>query len=782
MERGTNEGWAPVVPEVRVIDTLDPEDCGIYRALSGGVTSALVLHGSANPIGGQSAMIKTRWGMDESEELLVQGAPRTVKFALGENVTRKGWDPPGPRRFPYSRAGVEQVYVQAFTAAQKYRDRWAEYRQDPDAFPVPPRRDLRLEALVDIMEGRIKVHAHSYRADEILMLMRVAERFGFKIDVFQHVLEGYKVAAEMAAHGAGGSTFSDWWMYKLEAYDAIPYNAAIMHDHGVLTSINSDIPWLQSFMVYEMNKPVRYGGVSKEEALRMLTLYPARQLHIDDRVGSLEVGKDGDLVLLSGSPFDTYSRVEKTVVDGRVYFDLSAQEETRGDPVRELPAIEPDPPAAQFPQWPDAETTMDDLPMESAPTTALTGATVHPVSGPAIEDGVVLMRDGRIAAVGPAGEVEIPADADVMELDGKHVYPGMTDPYTSLGLVEIGAVPASRDDREVGEYNPHIRAVAAANPHSAAIGVARAAGVTTALTSLGSGDVVGTGSVIQLSGDTPWKMSIADRAAVVVDFPSPTGQSWDDPELKGQELEKLVDLFERAELYATRQTVSGDPTGWFEPNVNPDDGVLLEALLPVMRGEMPALFEADSERDIGTLLLFLEEFPQVRAAIVGGDQAYRHAEELAEREIPVIVGSAHSPTSDRDDPVEAGWANAAILNQAGVPVAFSTMDVANVRWLPEHAAKAAAFGLPKDVALESVTLTPARILGLGDEIGSIEAGKRADLIVTDGDPLQLTTSVERAWIAGREVSLESKHVELWKQFRDRPGGPHLDAYDGGGSP
>ena len=332
--RTTNEATAPIVPEVKVIDALSPEDFTIYQALSGGVTTARILHGSANPIGGQSAVIKMRWGMTDSKQLLLQGAPQSVKFALGENVTQKNFSGGlGPQRFPTSRAGVEAIYVEAFTAAQAYKQEWDAYRQNPRRFRVPPRRDLRLEALVEIMEGKMRVVAHSYRSDEIVMLMRVAERFGFKIDVLTHVLEGYKVADEMAAHGAAGGTFSDWWQYKLEAYDAIPYNAAVMEEHGVLTSINSDMSPLQPFMVYEFNKPVKYGGVSRENALRMLTINPARQMMIDDKVGTLEVGKHGDVVLLSGDPFDSYSRVEKTIIDGIVYYDLQREQETRREAV-----------------------------------------------------------------------------------------------------------------------------------------------------------------------------------------------------------------------------------------------------------------------------------------------------------------------------------------------------------------------------------------------------------------------------------------------------------------
>ena len=420
MGGGSNESTAPVVPEVRVIDDLDPADWGIYQALSGGVTSTQVLHGSSNPIGGQSAIIKLHWGVDDPHQLLIADAPRTVKFALGENVTRKNSSNPTDR-FPASRAGVEAVHIQAFTAAQEYKRAWAEYDRNPRAFRVPPRRDLRLEALADIMDGRIRVHAHSYRGDEILMLMRIAERFGFKIDVFTHVLEGFKVAGEMAAHGAGGSTFSDWWMYKLEAFDAIPYNAAIMQEHGVLTSLNSDIPWLQSSLLYEMQKPVKYGNVSKEDALRMLTLNGAKQLGIDHLTGTLEVGKAGDVVLLNGDPFNSFTRVEKTLVDGIVYYDRTDEAAKRGEAVRSIagaPATAPAPsqPLPSLPITPfspptvAAEHKLTD-PIIAAPVTAIVGGTVHPQAGRTIENGVVLMRDGTIAAVGSAAEVAVPAGA-----------------------------------------------------------------------------------------------------------------------------------------------------------------------------------------------------------------------------------------------------------------------------------------------------------------------------------------------------------------------------------
>jgi imidazolonepropionase-like amidohydrolase len=773
--RSTNEGSAPVVPEVRVIDALDPEDFDIFRALSGGVTAAQVLHGSANPIGGQSAIIKMRWGMEDGRQLLLQGAPQTVKFALGENVTRKNSQGSSPRRFPATREGVEAVYVQAFTAAQDYKRAWDHYRANPREFRVPPRRDLRLEALVDIMEGRILVTAHSYRSDEIVMLMRVAERFGFRINSFTHVLEGYKVADELAAHGAAAGTFSDWWMYKLEAYDAIPYNAAIMHEHGVKTSINSDIPWLQSFMVYEFNKAVKYGGVSREDALRMLTRYPAEILHIDDKVGTIASGKQADIVLLSGDPFDSYTRVEKTIVDGIVYYDREREVETRNESIRILPATDIVPettgPAISAGSRGSARlwlaSTADRGVVQQGAVTALVGATVHPVSHPPIQNGIVLINGDRITAVGTAADVSVPDNATIVNLAGKHLYPGLIDPITQLGMVEVGQVAASRDDRELGRYNPHIRALTGVHPHSEAIPVTRANGITAVLTVQASGVIRGMGSVIQLKGDTPERMALRDSAALVINFPSPKGEVWDDPSLEGDRIEELVMLFERAQLFANRGTTNDDPTARFEPNVTNRDRLLLAALVPAITGRQPVLFQARRERDIRALLLFLDKFPEVNAVLVGGDQAYRVAGELAGRGVPVIVGSALTPTMDRDDPVSAGWANAGILHAAGVKVAFGTNDVSNVRNLPYHAAKAAAFGLPREVALRAVTLNAAEILGLGDQIGSIDTGKRADLIVTTGDPLQIVTQVERAWIAGEEVSLESRHTRLWQQFRNR---------------
>lgn len=321
LENGINEGSESVTPEVQV--QLKNDDPVIYRALAGGVTAALLLHGSANTIGGQARVIKMRWGAPV-DSMYFKGAFRIVKFALGENVTRaSSTAPEDERRFPMSRMGVEFTVNYWFQKAKEYDQEWKDYRAAVKTNPnvVMPRRDLRLEALTDILHGDLKVHSHSYRADEILMLIRVADENGFKVHTFQHVLEGYKVADEIAKHGAMASTFADMWAYKAEAWDAIPYNMALMSERGVVVSVNSDSDERIRRLYQEAGIGVRYGNMSVNEALKMVTLNPAKQLGVDKMVGTLETGKDGDIAVFSAHPFAPEAMVEYTIVDGKVLFD-----------------------------------------------------------------------------------------------------------------------------------------------------------------------------------------------------------------------------------------------------------------------------------------------------------------------------------------------------------------------------------------------------------------------------------------------------------------------------
>lgn len=321
-----NEGTLAVTSMVTIDDVIDPWDIAIYRALAGGVTTVNILHGSANPIGGGNAVIKLRWGQDAAG-LRFAEAPPGIKFALGENPKRSRSAGRGQQRYPATRMGVMDVIRQAFREAEDYRDAWQTFERSKDKNALPPRRDLKLERLAEVLDGKRLVHAHCYRADEILQLLRLAEEFDFRIATLQHVLEGYKVADEIAAHGAGASTFSDWWGFKVEAYDAIPYNAALMTERGVLVSINSDSGEEMRHLNQEAGKMMKWGGLEELPALALVTLNPAKQLGIDHRVGSIEVGKDADLVLYDGPPLAMRSVVQKTFVDGDLYFDLEGDRE-----------------------------------------------------------------------------------------------------------------------------------------------------------------------------------------------------------------------------------------------------------------------------------------------------------------------------------------------------------------------------------------------------------------------------------------------------------------------
>jgi imidazolonepropionase-like amidohydrolase len=325
VDGSVNEGSVSVSSMVGIEDVLNSDDIDIYRALAGGVTTANVLHGSANAIGGKTQVIKLRWGKD-AEGLKFQGALPGIKFALGENPKRANRIPiPGfEGRYPQTRMGVADTIREAFTEAKDYQRKWNDYRAKVakgDKTAIAPARDLKLDALVEVLEGKRLVHAHSYRSDEILQLIRTAEEMGFKIATFQHVLEGYRVADEIAKHGAGASTFSDWWAYKLEAYDATPYNAALMTERGVVVSINSDSAEEDRHLNQEAAKAVKYGGMSEVEALKTVTLNPAKQLRIDNRVGSIDVGKDADLVVYNVHPLSTYAVPQQVLIDGIVYFD-----------------------------------------------------------------------------------------------------------------------------------------------------------------------------------------------------------------------------------------------------------------------------------------------------------------------------------------------------------------------------------------------------------------------------------------------------------------------------
>jgi imidazolonepropionase-like amidohydrolase len=331
ISKGVNESGQNNSAEVTIEDVVNPEDINIYRQLAGGVTTAQLLHGSANPIGGRSALIKLKWGFT-ADEFLIPNADGFIKFALGENVKQSNSSSRNSVRYPQTRLGVEQVYYDAFTRALEYEKSWSDFNSSPKKDQTKknqPRMDLELEVILEILKQKRFVTCHSYIQSEINMLMHVADTFNFRMNTFTHILEGYKLADKMKEHGVGGSTFSDWWAYKYEVKDAIPYNAAIMHNQGVVVAINSDDPEMGRRLNQEAAKAIKYGGMTEQDAWKMVTLNPAKLLHLDDRIGSIKVGKDADIVIWSDNPLSINAVVEQTFVDGYLLYDVKLNEELK---------------------------------------------------------------------------------------------------------------------------------------------------------------------------------------------------------------------------------------------------------------------------------------------------------------------------------------------------------------------------------------------------------------------------------------------------------------------
>ncbi|MCX7702125.1 MAG: amidohydrolase family protein, partial [Gemmataceae bacterium] len=749
IEGGVNEFSLSIVPEVRVRDVVDSDDVSTYRGAAGGVTTARLLHGSANCIAGQDAVIKLKYKARPAD-MLIADAPRGVKFALGENVKRTDG------RFPNSRMGVEAVLVRAFSEAQAYRKLWYDYRQNP-AGKLEPRRDLRLEALADILEGQLHIHCHCYRADEILMLLRVADQFGVKVKSLQHVLEGYKVAPEIAAHGAWCSLFSDWWAYKIEAYDAIPYAAALLHAAGAGVCLKSDSHELMRHMDQEAAKMIKYGGMDETEALKTITLNGAKQLGLERRIGSIEVGKDADLVIFNGHPLNSFSRVEMTIIDGEIYFERSSElkpfapaQVSPAKPVPQLPPIAANPAGTYF----------------------LTDVTLHRGDGSTIESAGVLIHQGKIAAVvdqTKPHDLALPEGTRTISLKGLHLFPGMIDAGTVLGLIELGSARETQDYVEGGDFQPDLRASTAVNPDSELIPVTRANGVLTVVTRPMGGLLAGQSAVLNLAGWTAREMTVLDPFAMHLDLPadgghgrfishpnSPFAARALERRQREEKIRRLKELFQQAAAYDAARKVSPDLP------VNPR----FEALLPYVKGEKPLVISARKKIEIEEALKLADDL-KLKVILAGAIDAWRVAPELKKREIPVILGPVMSLPTELYDPYDAPFACAAKLHAAGVRFCIRSGGASNTRNLPYEAAMAVAYGLPPEEGLKAVTIYPAQILGLADQLGSIDLGKRANLVITNGDILQASTQVLGLFVDGKPYPPTSKHTQLYERYQQR---------------
>ncbi len=760
-----NEGSMAITGECRIADMIQVESLSIFRAAAGGAAVNQSLHGSANPIGGQAAV----WELDHRRpriaDLLLPGAPQGIKFALGENVRQSNWSRSSGKRFPTTRMGVQAVFRRAFTAAQDYSRRRAEHA----AGRLPSfRRDVRLDVLSDILDGKIHVQCHSYRADEILMMLNICKEFGIRRPTFQHVLEGYKVASELAAFGAMASTFSDWWAYKFEVWDAIPWNVALMTKAGVTTTINSDSSEMIRRLNTEAGKSLRYGGLSVEECLKLCTLNAAKQLRVEDQLGSLEVGKHGTITAFDGPPLSTWSRCVLTLARGRTLFERDVARDSLWDryaeDLREF--------AEQLAEG--SETAANDPNSDeawNAWTRAGQGlaywihnAVIHPISADPFS-GSILVVDGRIQWLGhEAPRRPIPAHTVSVDAGGLHLYPTFLNAGDSTGLYDIGAIRSARDDRETGQDHPDLSVATAIHGDSRHIAVTRLNGVGHVLVRPTDGRIRGQAALVQLSGDITPELVVVQDLALVLAFPSVKSSKGEKEPERPKSLEELDVLFAKALAYGERRTKA----------LTKDQDLLardrrLEALLPYLRGEKPVMIEVNSVAQIMTARSWALEHG-LDVIWTGVKDGWKVAGFLGADHARVVTGPVHALPSAPSDPYDSAYRNASLLAAAGCEVGLRTNDPEFSRNLPYQAATAGADGLGRAATWHALTLGAARVLGVDSFTGSIEVGKAANFFLAEGDVLDFTGRVRRMWLGGAEVQLESDQTELrdrWEARIDR---------------
>lgn len=775
-----NEMTNPVTAEVWAEHSIWPQDPQFELALAGGVTTMQILPGSGNLIGGRGVTVKNV-PSTTAQGMKFPGAPPGLKMACGENPARVY----GERNtMPSTRMGNIAVFRRTWQAATEYRDRWKRWR-DGGADPEKrPDRNLQMETLAAALDGEILVHNHCYRADEMATMIEVAREFGFRIASFHHAVEAYKVRDLLARDGICASMWADWWGFKLEAFDGIRENIALVHEATGCAIVHSDDANGIQRLNQEAAKAIRAGReagmtIVAADAVRWLTLNPARALGIDTLTGSLETGKNADVVVWNGDPFSAYAKAEQVFIDGALVYD-------RNDPARQprrdfttglqtardpLPASSSSrvqgPPRGASPAVSPARTGATGQPRPvpaSGDTVAITNARILPISGAAIERGTVLIRGGVIAAVGSS--VTVPAGARIVDAANRTVTPGWIESFTNVGVVEIplsaqGSADQTSSDRDLSAA---FNVVDAFNPYSTVVPVTRAEGITRAVVVPGgTGHLLqGQAAVVDLAGDQlPDSLSRSPAAMLAALGESGAALAG------GSRATAVMRLREALQDAADFQR---NRVAWNAGQRRPyARGRLdLEALGPVIRGEIPLAIQANRASDLLAALRVTDEFA-VTPILVGAAEGWMVADELARRQVPVVVKPLTNIPSF--DAIAATLENAARLHRAGVNLVLSSFDTHNARNLRQEAGNAIAYGLDRDAALMAVTLAPARAWGVADRTGSIEVGKDADLVVWSGDPFELTTAADHVFIRGREMPRTTRQTELLRKYRTLPARP-----------
>ncbi len=779
-----NEMTSPNTAEVWAEHSLWPHDPQFELALAGGVTSMQLLPGSANLFGGRSITIKNVPSRT-AEGMKFPGAPHGLKMACGENPKRVY----GSRNSqPATAMGNMAGYRKAWIAAGEYRNKMQAWRDGGSDPAKRPERNLQMETLAGVLDGEILVHNHCYRGDEMAAMINLSKEFGYKIASFHHAVEAYKVRDLLAKDSICASMWADWWGFKLEAYDGIKENIALVDEAKGCAIVHSDDPNGTQRLNQEAAKAMHAGWqagmkIERADAIKWLTINPARALGIDKLTGSLEAGKNADVVLWSGDPFSAYAKAEQVFVDGALLFDRAdpARQHTRdfmtgqpGPGRRGLPPRGPDPistpstrPAASAQaNMPNPGAKNPNMLGKSKPPSglgsgliiAIINGTVRTAAGPAIERGTVIIRGGRITAVG--ANLPAPDGATIIDAAGKIVTPGFIESNTNLGIVEIplsaeGTADQSSTDPGLGAA---FNVVDAFNPFSTAIPVTRVDGITRALVVPGGTGhlLLGRAAVFDLLGEhVPASVTKSPAAMMAILGEAGAGVTGGS---RASAMLRLRELLQDAADFNLNRLAwnTGQRRDYARGRLD------LEALRPVILGELPLAVSANRASDLLAALRLAAEF-KLKLILVGAAEGWRVADEIAKAKVPVIVKPLTNIPSF--DALGATLENAARLHRAGVQVALSSFETHRAQTLRQEAGNAVSYGLDAEAALRAVTLTPAQIWGVASTTGSLEVGKDADVVIWSGDPFELTTSAERVFIKGHEVPKETRQSELLKKYR-----------------
>jgi len=747
-----NEMSGPVQPGVRALDSINHDDPGIRMAVAGGVTTANIMPGSGNVIGGQTLYVKLRGRT--VEQMVILGRLPDGRVILGGLKMANGENPKGYGRnrsqAPFTRMKVAALQREQFVKAREYKaKRDAGEKVEPN---------LDLEPLVEVLEKKRTVHFHCHRADDLMTAVRISEEFGFEL-VLQHATEGYRVADILAKKRIPVSlTLIDSPGGKPETIGLLEENAAVLAKAGVTVTINTDDSITESRFYLRTGAIAVRGGLPEMEALRALTWNAAKLLHLDHRLGSLEKGKDADFVVLSGAPFSTYTQVLETHIEGRKRFDRSKKADwvyqaggfALPDAAKELPA--PFAPTVA-PKAPPAAPKVGLRDPPNPKTLLVLAGRIHTAAGPPIEGGGVVIEDGKITAILKAGEIRVPPAATVIR--AAEVTPGLIDPFTTAGLSGAYNLPQDQDQDEPSDPNQSdLRALDGFNVKEPLLDFLRAHGTTVVHSTPGRvNPIAGRGGVFRSDGMTAEGAALVPVGAVIVNLgEEPKGAKGKAPTTRMATAALVRRAFADAKAYGAKRAADA------KTPLNAKH----EGLLPALDGKVSVFFAAHRADDIATALRLADEF-KLKPVLALGTEAYRLIPELKKAGVPVVVHPTMQRAASSLETMHAYVGNAAMLADAGIPISLCTGFegyVPKVRVLRFEAAMAAANGLGHDRALKAITAEPAKLLGIADRFGTIEVGKAADLVLYDGDPFEHATHVTHTVVGGRVAYSRAEYLAL----------------------